>query len=142
MTIIAEAQAIENARRKTVHYREDPRGFATERRPARFPPPTPTMWTEPCVVSGDKRLMFTEHYAAPGPRRHGRMTNVAYLTLVDALESVATLSNPDDPRCDVPSEAREAARIYVESWIKAPLEALKDYIEGDNGAISDWEQGH
>lgn len=58
-------------------------------------------------------------------QRAGLLEQVEYAKdqLQEALGSLQTFLNPDNKNCDVPPEARQAAKLYLETWVQAPIEA-------------------
>lgn len=48
--------------------------------------------------------------------------------IVESLNKLERFIDPKDTRCNVSPEVREAARLYLDSWVAAPLREIIDHL--------------
>jgi len=61
--------------------------------------------------------------------------------LDQAIERLAIFCDPDDERCAVPAAVREAARIYLSTWVAGPLNEIAMRDDNPTRPAYDWKTG-
>jgi hypothetical protein len=58
-----------------------------------------------------------------------------------AMERLDTFLDPSNPRCTVAPEIREAARLYLDSWVRGPLAEIIASDDNPTTSVYDWQTG-